>query len=210
MSSLTPYPITPIGNFIGVVLALLPLISQIRKLSFAVWGYAIWIAVICFQNFVDTIIWHDNVNIVIPVWCDIGENLRSRYESHWPVVTVTKLQVGAGVGTRACALANCIRLYKITRLRGSIETAGQVRLWMYVIALADIFPLAQRRKIMVYELSLLLGPPVLIMALSLLFYVLLLTYIFNLWKQLWLYSLRGFGLMKSSDAPPLFTVMWDI
>ncbi len=38
MYDLTPYPITPIGNFIGVVLALLPLFSQIRKLSIAIWG----------------------------------------------------------------------------------------------------------------------------------------------------------------------------
>ncbi len=78
MYSLTPYPITPIGNFIGVVLALLPLISQIRKLNLAVWGYALWIAVMCFQNFVNSIIWHDNVNIVAPVWCDIGERMRIR------------------------------------------------------------------------------------------------------------------------------------
>ncbi|KLO09466.1 hypothetical protein SCHPADRAFT_857882, partial [Schizopora paradoxa] len=71
-------PITPICDFLAVVLALLPLVSQIRKLSLAVWGYAIWIAIINFQGFVNTIIWHNNVNIVAPVWCDI----------------VTKLQLG--------------------------------------------------------------------------------------------------------------------
>ncbi len=84
MNPLTPYPITPIGNFLGVVLALLPLISQIRKLSLAVWAYAIWIAVYCFQMFVNSIIWHDNDNVVAPVWCDIGEGLlyiRLLYES---------------------------------------------------------------------------------------------------------------------------------
>ncbi len=82
MYALTPYPITPIGSFIGIILALLPLISQIRKLSLAVWGYAIWIAVNNIQSFVNTIIWHDNVNIVAPVWCDIGENLCIFYESY--------------------------------------------------------------------------------------------------------------------------------
>ncbi len=76
MNALTPYTITPIGNFVGVVLALLPLLSQIRKLSLAVWGYAMWIAVMNFQTFVDTIIWHDNVSVVAPVWCDIGEKRR--------------------------------------------------------------------------------------------------------------------------------------
>lgn len=75
MYGLTPYPITPIASFLGVVLAFLPLVSQIRKLSPAVWGYAFWIAVVNFQTFVNSIIWHDNVNIVVPIWCDIGESL---------------------------------------------------------------------------------------------------------------------------------------
>ncbi len=82
MNGLTPYPITPIGNFIGVILALLPLISQIRKLSLAVWGYALWITEMCFQTFVNTIIWRDNVNNVAPVWCDISENLLICYKSY--------------------------------------------------------------------------------------------------------------------------------
>ncbi len=82
MYALTPYPITPIGNFIGSVLALLPLISQIRKFSLAVWGYAIWIAVQNFIIFVNTIIWHNNVNIVVPIWCDIGKKCAVVSESY--------------------------------------------------------------------------------------------------------------------------------
>ncbi len=73
MNGLTPYPITPIGNFLGVLLALLPLRSGMRISNLAVWGYALWTAMYNFQMFVSTIIWHDNVNIVVPVWCDIGE-----------------------------------------------------------------------------------------------------------------------------------------
>ncbi|KLO09460.1 fungal pheromone STE3G-protein-coupled receptor [Schizopora paradoxa] len=126
MRPFTPYPITPIGNFIGVLLALLPLFSQIRKLSLAVWGYAIWISLYCFQMFVNSIVWHDNVDIVAPVWCDIA----------------IKLQIGASVGTRICTLVICAQLYRITRLRGPL-----------------------RRKIMAYELSMIAGLPVVIMAL---------------------------------------------
>jgi len=132
MNPLTPYPITPIGSFIGFVMALLPLISQIRKLSIAVWGYAIWIAAMNLQTFVNTIIWHDNVNVVVPVWCDI----------------VIKLQVGAGIGTRACALVICIHLYKVTRLRASVENTK-----------------GQRRKALIYELFLIIGLPFFVMAL---------------------------------------------
>ncbi|KLO07064.1 STE3-domain-containing protein [Schizopora paradoxa] len=106
MNGLTPYPIIPIGNFIGVILALLPLVSQTRKLSVAVWAYAILIAIYCFQMFVNSIIWHNNVNIVVPVWCDI----------------VTKIQVGVSIGTRTCALVICMELFKITRDIGLAET----------------------------------------------------------------------------------------
>ncbi|KLO09461.1 fungal pheromone STE3G-protein-coupled receptor [Schizopora paradoxa] len=100
-----PYPLTPIANFISVILVLSTLISRTRKLNLAVWVYAIWIALFCFQIFVNTIIWHGNMRIVIPVWCDI----------------VTKIQVGANIGVRCCALAICIQLFRATRLRGSVE-----------------------------------------------------------------------------------------
>ena len=69
--ALTPYPITPIGCFIGVVLALLPLTSHIRKLGLGVWGFALWTAGTNFILFVNTIVWHDNVQNTAPIWCDI-------------------------------------------------------------------------------------------------------------------------------------------
>ncbi len=40
--------------------------------------------------------------------------------------TVTKLQIGAEVGARTCTLIICMHLYKITRLRATDETVGQV------------------------------------------------------------------------------------
>ncbi|KLO09469.1 fungal pheromone STE3G-protein-coupled receptor [Schizopora paradoxa] len=132
MYALTPYPITPIGNFIGTVLALLPLLSQIRKLSPAVWGYAVWIAIYDFITFVDTIIWHNNVNIVVPVWCDI----------------TSKLLTGVPIGTRACAFIICLDLFRMTRLRGTIDKSK-----------------AQKRRETIYKLLLTIGLPILIMAL---------------------------------------------
>lgn len=128
MNLLTPYPITPIGNFIGFVLALLPLLSQIRKLSLGVWGYAIWIAMATFHKFVNTIIWHNNVNIVVPVWCDIGEPISVECYSCFTIIDcdlVTKLQIGSNTGTRTCALVICVHLYKITRLRNPVESTKE-------------------------------------------------------------------------------------
>jgi len=62
---------------------------------------------------------------------------------------VTRLQIGVGVGTRACAFVVCMHLYKITRSRASFDTTKD-----------------QRRKAMIYELLLIIGLPFLNMALS--------------------------------------------
>lgn len=77
MNPLTPYPITPIGSFLGFVLALVPLASQFYAWNTAILMYSIWIASFNFQGFVNTIIWRDSDNIVASanVWCDIGESI---------------------------------------------------------------------------------------------------------------------------------------
>ncbi|KLO11589.1 fungal pheromone STE3G-protein-coupled receptor [Schizopora paradoxa] len=126
MYALTPYPITPIGCFMGVVLTLLPLISHVRKLGLGVWGFALWTAVGNFITFVNSIIWHNNVDIVAPVWCDIS----------------TKLQVGAGFGTIASSSVISLHLYRITNRRASIESRGQKRKRVvYELLLVIGFPL---------------------------------------------------------------------
>ncbi|KLO18433.1 fungal pheromone STE3G-protein-coupled receptor [Schizopora paradoxa] len=93
----TPYPLTPIGSFIGIILSLVPL------LSFQSWNtgtcmHAIWIALMNIVNLVNTIVWHNNANIIAPAWCDIG----------------------AGVGVPACTLVICLHLFKITRMRATL------------------------------------------------------------------------------------------
>ncbi|KLO06011.1 STE3-domain-containing protein [Schizopora paradoxa] len=169
MNCLTPYPITPIGNFMGFVLALIPLVSQIRKLSAAVWGYAIWIAIYCFIEFVNTIIWHDNVNIVAPVWCDIG----------------IKLQLGASVGTRVCAFVICVHLYKVTRLRGSIETTA-----------------SQRRKTLIYELLAIIGIPFLVMALFIIIQPIRFQILEEAGCELYDYSFVGYIIIYGPELLP--------
>ena len=72
MGALVPYPITPLGSFLGVLLALLPLPIRFKSWNSGICMLGIWIAVLNLHKFVDTIIWHDNVNNSAPVWCDIG------------------------------------------------------------------------------------------------------------------------------------------
>ncbi|KLO05873.1 STE3-domain-containing protein [Schizopora paradoxa] len=111
MHALTPYPITPIGSFMGVVLALLPLTSHIRKLGLGVWGFALWTASANLILFVNTILWHNNVENTAPVWCDIS----------------TKLQFGANFGMAASSSAVSLHLYKMTHRRVFLETQRQKR-----------------------------------------------------------------------------------
>jgi len=97
------------------------LTSRIRNLklsiNIAVTGYAFWIAVYNFQLFVNTVVWHDNVDIVAPVWCDI----------------VTKFQLGASIGTRVCALLICVHLYKIMRRDGSPLDTTKRQVWCHLL-----------------------------------------------------------------------------
>lgn len=76
MNPLTPYPITPLGSFIGFVLAVIPLPLQFRTWNTAICVYGLWLAITNFQYFINFVIWHDNVDVVAPVWCDIGASSR--------------------------------------------------------------------------------------------------------------------------------------
>ncbi|KLO14128.1 fungal pheromone STE3G-protein-coupled receptor [Schizopora paradoxa] len=150
MYPLTPYPLTPIGSFFGLVLSVIPLASHVGFQSWntGIFVYAFWIGTMNFINFVNTIVWHDNVNPYIQVWCDI----------------TTKIQIGALIGVPACTLVLCIHLFKITRMRG--------------VAIVD--EKAQRRRTLIIDLSLTLGFPVLIMALS----IIVQTYRFNIIEEI--------------------------
>jgi len=70
MYPFTPYPLTPIGDFVGFVVSVLPLVSRLsfQPWNTGIWIYAFWIGIMNFTNFVNTIIWHNNVDIVVPVW----------------------------------------------------------------------------------------------------------------------------------------------
>lgn len=127
MSPRTPYPITPIGDFVGFILSILPLVShrQMQAWNIGIWVCAFWVGSMNFSNFLKTIVWHNNVDIVIPVWCDIGKiTFLSVDLLHVPHFCrlVTKLQVGAGIGVPACTTVLALHLFRIARMRPSLGT----------------------------------------------------------------------------------------
>jgi len=71
--------------------------------------YALLLAMINITHFVNFIIWHDNVEVVAPIWCDI----------------VTKIQLGVPLGIRACTLVLCLQLFNISRMRKFVSTGSR-------------------------------------------------------------------------------------
>ena len=68
------YPLVPIINFLSIPLVILPLFTSIRqRQNVGVMIYAAWVAIRCLTVGVNTIVWKDNYDIRIPVWCDISE-----------------------------------------------------------------------------------------------------------------------------------------
>ena len=116
MNPLTPYPITPLGSFIGFLLAIIPLPLQFRTWNTAICVYGLWLAVTNFQYFVNFVIWHDNVEIVAPVWCDIGEHPRLVQDNGMSdCLAVTRIQVSCCLGIRACTFVLGLQLFRISR-----------------------------------------------------------------------------------------------
>ena len=71
------YPLVPIANFLGFILALIPLfaVTRVRNAAnIAIISFAVWISVACFIHGVNTVLWKDNVNDFAPIWCDISES----------------------------------------------------------------------------------------------------------------------------------------
>lgn len=69
------FPIVSIVNLLSCILVLLPLSrNSFQSWNIGVFMFPIWVAIECFIFGVNTIVWHDNVRDVIPVWCDISKS----------------------------------------------------------------------------------------------------------------------------------------
>ncbi|KAJ6617169.1 pheromone A receptor-domain-containing protein [Mycena sp. CBHHK59/15] len=92
MSSALPAP-----AFIASALVLVPLPWHWRVRNVSALSIIAWLSVSNLTYGINAIIWAGNVNIVVPVWCDI----------------VTKLKIGATMALPACCLCLALQLYHI-------------------------------------------------------------------------------------------------
>ncbi|OSD03756.1 B mating type pheromone receptor [Trametes coccinea BRFM310] len=88
------YPILPISAFIGAVLVLVPVPSHWRARNYATVSLVAWLFILDVIYGINSIVWRDNVEIKLLVWCDI----------------TTKLTIGASVALPAAAMCICKHL----------------------------------------------------------------------------------------------------
>lgn len=66
------YLVFPIFVFLGFFLVLVPLPWHMQAWNAGTCMYITWTALACLVQFVNSVVWRNNVLDVAPVWCDIG------------------------------------------------------------------------------------------------------------------------------------------
>ncbi|KAJ7145545.1 GPCR fungal pheromone mating factor [Mycena epipterygia] len=96
----------PAVAFIAFALVLIPLALHWRSRNIPLLSIIGWLAISDLTYGINSAIWNGNVNIVVPVWCDI----------------TTKIKIGADVALPVCALALALQVYRITLQKPRLGT----------------------------------------------------------------------------------------
>ncbi|KAF5342943.1 hypothetical protein D9758_014961 [Tetrapyrgos nigripes] len=110
------YPLFPIFAFLGFILSLVPLPWHLQAWNSGTCAFMLWTAAACLVTFVNSVVWHNSLLNVAPVWCDIS----------------TQVVLGAGVGLPASVLCISRRLYKITSVQTVAITRDDKRRAIYI------------------------------------------------------------------------------
>ncbi|KAF9555106.1 fungal pheromone STE3G-protein-coupled receptor [Agrocybe pediades] len=95
------YPLFPIFAFLGCILPLIPLPWHLQALNSGTCFFIFWSSLACLNQFVNSVVWHNNALNPSPVWCDIS----------------IRIMMGASVGIPAASLCIHRRLYQIACIR---------------------------------------------------------------------------------------------
>ncbi|KAG2029751.1 pheromone A receptor-domain-containing protein [Suillus americanus] len=100
------YPLYPIFAFLGFVVVLVPLPWHLQAWNSGTCYYMIWTALSCLNQFINSIVWHNNAINWAPIWCDIS----------------IRIMLGASVGIPAASLCINRRLYNIAKVHAAALT----------------------------------------------------------------------------------------
>lgn len=67
------YPLFPIFAFLGFLLTVIPFPWHIKALNSGTCFYMMWASLACINQFVNSVVWHDNAINWAPAWCEICE-----------------------------------------------------------------------------------------------------------------------------------------
>lgn len=70
MSDLT-YPLFPFFAFLGFFLSLIPLPWHLQAWNSGTCYYMMWAALSCLNQFVNSVVWHNNARNISPAWCEV-------------------------------------------------------------------------------------------------------------------------------------------
>ncbi|KAL4061959.1 pheromone A receptor-domain-containing protein [Scleroderma yunnanense] len=120
------YTVFPVFAFLGFILSIIPLPWHLQAWNSGTCYYMIWTALACLNQFINSVVWHDNVINWAPVWCDIS----------------IRIMLGTSVAIPAASLCINRRLYKIARVHAVTITRAEKRRAILVDTLICVlFPL---------------------------------------------------------------------
>lgn len=102
-----------------------------------------WFVLVNLIHGVNAVLWLDNINIHIPVWCDISESVMlSSVKLNSDVHAATKLQLGARIGLPGAFLCIAMELERISSSRRLLTNAIVVRnRLIFEVILCHIIPI---------------------------------------------------------------------
>ncbi|KAF7300917.1 Pheromone receptor [Mycena kentingensis (nom. inval.)] len=120
------YPLFPICAFLGFVLVLIPLPWHLHAWNSGTCFYIMWSALACLNQFVNSVVWANDMVNRAPIWCDIS----------------SRIMLGGSVGIPAASLCINRRLYQIARVQAvSITPAEKRRAILIDTLICVVFPL---------------------------------------------------------------------
>ena len=120
------YPLSPILNFFGFLLALFPFPAQLQAWNVGAFTLSLWSASACFIVFVNTIVWREGVANVAPVWCDICTSDWHRRQRVLTLPAAGHILAVYDNAVTGCIMVISRRLYLITRGKALTESKREV------------------------------------------------------------------------------------
>ncbi|KAF5329528.1 hypothetical protein D9619_009304 [Psilocybe cf. subviscida] len=105
------YPLFPIFSFLGFILSLIPLPWHLQAWNSGTCYFMMWTSISCLNQFVNSIVWHNNALNPSPIWCEIS----------------IRILMGASVGIPLASLCINRRLYQIASSQAVTITRGEKR-----------------------------------------------------------------------------------